>query len=100
MATYLDRAQLARHPGYRDRVQVAMVVTAVNVASEGPSGDDRKDSLRAALATNVLNDPNGYVERFTWAVLSNPVIADSGLSTSDSDLEYTMSTVWDALAGV
>jgi len=98
--TFLDTAALAEHRSFRDRVAVAMTKTAVNVAAEGPSDDARKDSLRSALATNVLNDPLGYTERFTWAVLTNAQVAANGLNAPDGDLEYTLSTVWDAIAGV
>lgn len=100
MASYLDRAALAKHEGFRDRVMVAMIVTAVNVAAEGASSDQRKDSLRAALATNALNDPAGYIDRFAWATVSNATVADAGINAPDGDLEYVMASLWDALAGV
>jgi hypothetical protein len=100
MADYLQRAQLAEHKGFQQRVQVAMIVTAVNVASEPESGDARRDGLRAALATNVLNDPDGYVRRFAWATVTNAVVAEAGLNAPDGDLEFLMSSFWDGMAGV
>lgn len=100
MATYLDRAALAKHEGFRDRVRIAMLITAVNVAAEAPSGDQRKDDLRAALATNVLADPVAYTERFSWAAVTNPTVADGGLNSPDGDLEFVMASLWDGIAGV
>lgn len=100
MASYLDRAQLATHAGFRSRVQVAMLITAANVASEAASGDTRKDSLRAALATNVLNDPDGYAIRFAWATVTNPTVAEGGLNAPDGDLEFVIASLWDGIAGV
>lgn len=100
MASYLDRAALARHESFRSRVQLAMLVTAVSIANEGPSGDDRKDALRSALATNILNDPDGYVARFTWAIVTNPTVAEAGLNAPDGDLEFLAITMFDAIAGV
>ena len=100
MANYLDRANLAKHEGFRDRVRIAMLITAVNVSSEAPSGDQRKDSLRETLATNVLADPIAYTERFAWAAVTNPTVAEGGLTSPDGDLEFVMASLWDGIAGV
>jgi hypothetical protein len=70
---------------------------AVAVAAEAPSDDTRKDSLRATLATNVLNDPLGHVDRFAWAVASNTAVS---YSSADGDLQWTVNSLWDGLAGV
>lgn len=93
----LDSAQLARHPGFRDRVLSATMLAAVQVAAEAPSGDTRKDNLRATLATNVLNDPMGYVDRMTYAVVANPAVT---FEASDNDIQFSVNSVWDAVAGV
>lgn len=93
----LDQAQLAKHQGFRDRVLTAAVQAAVQVAAEAPSGDQRKDDLRATLATNVMNDPMGYVERFAWSVVQNAAIT---YESTDSDIQFTVNSVWDGLAGV
>jgi len=93
----LDQAQLARFDGFRDRVLVAAVQAAADVASEASSGDTRKDSLRATLATNVLNDPMGHLDRFAWAVARNVAIT---FASSDSDIQYTVNSMWDGMAGV
>lgn len=97
-----ETAALARHETFRDRVGMAVVKAAVNVAAELPADppDTRKDELRANLATNVLNDPDGHRARFTWAVLSNAAVAGAGLDAPDGDIEFTVASVWDAIAGV
>lgn len=100
VATLLDSAALARHEGFRDRVTVAMLKTAVAVAAEAPSGDARTDQLRADLATNTLNDPLGYTERFTWGVVTNATVADAGLKAPDGDIEYVVVSIWNHVAGV
>lgn len=98
--SYADRAALAAHPGFRDRVRVAAVVTAVNVAAETPNADQRVASLRKTLATNTLGDPIGATDKFTWAVLTNATVGANGLAATDGDLEFTVSSIWNALAGV
>jgi hypothetical protein len=100
MASLADAAALAEHSGFRSRVRVAALRAAVAVASEASSGDAGTDGIRATLATNVLNDPEGYTPRFAWAVVTNPTVADAGLSASDGDLEFVVASVWNALAGV
>lgn len=97
---YLDDASLAQHRGFRDRVLVATMRTAVAVAAKAPSNDASYDAIRASLATNVLNDPLGNVERFAWAVITEPTIASSGLATTDGDLDAELAAIWDAIAGV
>jgi hypothetical protein len=93
----LDQSQLARFDGFRDRVLVAAVQAAADVASEASSGDSRKDNLRATLATNVLNDPEGHLDRFAWATARNVAIT---FQSSDSDIQYTVNSMWDGMAGV
>lgn len=100
MPTLYDRSSLAQHPGFRDRVTARAILTAIYVSTEASSGDSRKDSLRKSLATNVLNDPKGYTERFAWAAVSNDEVATAGTASLDSDLEYVTSFVWDQMAGV
>jgi hypothetical protein len=98
--SYVDDLGTAQHSIFRGRVRMAAVKAAVAVANEGPSGDERRDSLRGNLATNVLADPAGYEERFVWAVLTNSAVAAAGIAAPDGDLDYVMTTVWDALAGL
>lgn len=97
---YVDDIATATHDIFRGRVRVAAVKTAVAVANEAESGDPRRDGLRNTLATNVLNDPLAYTERFTWAMLTNGTVAAAGINATDNDLDYVMTTIWDAVAGV
>jgi hypothetical protein len=45
---------------------------------------------------NVLADPTGWAPRFALAVVTNPVIT---VASSDSDIQFTVNSVWDAIAG-
>lgn len=95
--TLHDQAELAQFKGFQDRVLVAAVQAARDVAAEAPSGDPRKDELRATLATNLLASPESYAERFSWAVAANGSIS---FASSDSDIQWTVNSLWDAFAGV
>lgn len=92
-----DQAQLATFPTFRERVLIATVQAARDVAAEEPSGDARKDDLRSTLATNVLNDPEGYMDRFAWGTAANVAIT---YESTDSDIQFTVNSMWDSVAGV
>lgn len=92
-----DQAQLATFPTFRERVLIATVQAAKDVAAEAPSGDQRVDDLRNSLAINILNDPEGYMDRFSWAVAANPAIT---YASNDGDIQFTVNSVIDAIAGV
>lgn len=93
----LDQAMLAQHAGFRDRVLVAAMKSAVDISSEPASADARKDSMRKTLATNVLNGPAAHVDRFSWAVVQN---ANITYVSNDADIQFTVNSVWNGIAGV
>lgn len=96
---FTDRAALARDATFQDRVQVAYVKAAVNVGAEAASSQPSYDAYyrRAALSVQVLNNPSQFREPYTWAVIHNDAISDA---SSDSDIEWTVNSLWDAMAGV
>jgi hypothetical protein len=93
----VDIADLATDPAFRRRVRAAMVVAAVQVAAEqaNPNQPERSN-LRRSLATNIFADLDDHEERFAHAVAANPVITTD---SSDSDLQFTVNSVFDAVAG-
>lgn len=95
MAVFIDQAYLAQHPGFRDRVRVAVVTAAINVAAEI---DDATETsrLRRAHSQNVLRDQDDWAERYAWAVASNPVIE---FDSPDNDIQFTVNSQFNALAG-
>lgn len=98
MATTLtDIADLAVHPRFIRLVQAAITKAAVAVGNEAI--DDTPRSLhRHSLAQRVLDgsDDDAQARRFAWALAADSAIT---LSSSDGDLEWTVASVWDAIAG-
>lgn len=90
-----DSAALARFPPFRDRVTVAMMTAAKDVAAETVS-DGETYRLRRALAVNVLLDPDAHAARFAWAVVTNPVIT---FDSPDDAIQYTINSLWNGIAG-
>ena len=109
-ATHLESWDLANgvDTDFRNRVQIALVRIARQIAGESQGTLTGKQQIkRAALATNILGVQivNGqeligsevWLLPFANAVAENPVITSS---STDSDIEFTITTVFDDLAGV
>lgn len=92
---FSDSAYLATHPGFRDRVRIAMLTAAGDVGSETDDGSEYR-RLRRALAVNVQLDQAAYAERFAWVVATNPAVT---FASNDGDIQYTVNSHWDAMAG-
>lgn len=92
---FRDQLDLAQSPAFIARVQMALVKSAVAVSSEEQTTVYHE--TRAQWATQVLRDPEHYAARVAVGVASNAAItADS----SDSDIEFTVNSQWNAYAGV
>lgn len=91
----IDQAQLASDGSFRARVQVALVAAALDIVGE--SSDTPSSYARQLLGLKILTDPDSMTPRFTWAVVANPAIS---AESSDNDIAYTITTVWDDVAGV
>lgn len=88
-------ADIAMHPGFARRVRVAMVSAAIAVGGEADDGTETA-RLRRAHAVNVLMDQDNYATRYAWSVASNAAIT---LDSSDNDLQFTVNSQWNAMAG-
>lgn len=96
-ATLDDIYTLAHRSSFRERVQAAAVKAAVDVAAETPDQGERS-RLRRALAARVLENREGidYAALFALPVAANPVIT---AGSSDNDIQFTVNSIWDAMAG-
>lgn len=114
MPTFLDQYNLANDPNFQNRVRMASISAALAILSEarGKGFDDYHDK-RAVLANSVLGvtantspmgglsmppaDPEPTIQRIALAVSSNPAI---DAPSSDSDIQFTVNSMWDPLAGI
>lgn len=99
--SYIAVNDLAESASFKTRVKVAIVKAAGYLIHEDATGftPARRDK-RYNLARAVLSDPNGMAAQFVWPVVANTTIAAEGLDAPDSDLDYQVSAIWDAMAGV
>jgi hypothetical protein len=90
-----DVVDLAVNPTFLRRVTAAAVNAAVAVGAESFDGSAYR-LMRRALVVKVLEDPQLWGTRFAYAAANNTAIT---VDTSDSDLQWTVNSVWDAMAG-
>lgn len=102
MASYSDLGTISTLPDFQRRVAVAMGVAAVNVYSE--AGTTTGHAARALYATNVLNG-NYNLQAICFSVLQNATVQVEASTTAtnngipDTDIQFTVNSVWNALAG-
>lgn len=76
MAVYVEQAIRAQNNSFRNQVRIAMVSTARDIAGESKNGlTDAKFGKRQALAYQVLNNQDGYLDRFAWLVAANTALS-------------------------
>jgi hypothetical protein len=90
-----DMTDLATWPPFIRKVTAAATTAAVNIGAEEFDGTNYK-LQRRALVKQVLEDPNLWGSRFAYAVAQNPAIT---FASSDNDIQFTVNSVWDAMAG-
>jgi hypothetical protein len=97
LANFVDATATPEAEDFRRRVQMAMVKVAIDVIGEAPTTNNETDRKRFELAFQVLSSSQGFLNAFAMAVAANPAIT---AASSDGDLEFTVITVWNDLAGV
>ena len=96
--TYADQAALAVNAAFRDRVKVATVTAAVAIQGEAVGAfSEQEYQKRQKLSSKVLINPGGQLESFVWAVVQNAAITSS---STDGDIQFTVNSVGDDIAGV
>lgn len=92
---FADMAYLAEHPGFRDRVRVAMIAAAIDIGAEEFDGSEYR-RLRRAHAVNALLNQEEYAHVYAWVVAANAGIS---FAANDGDIQFTINSRWDAVAG-
>lgn len=97
---FLGQIALAENGEFQARVRQAVVTAAVDIMADAPVNTPQAIAVhakRAALATRVLLDPTSLQRAWAYMVVSNPAISAESI---DSDLQWTVSSMWNAMAGV
>lgn len=94
-ATLSEIADLATWPPFMRRIRAAVAKAAVDIGAE-LAAETPRSQIRRSLSVNVFASLDDYTARFALAVARNPVITND---SSDSDIEFTVNSVWDVIAG-
>lgn len=104
---YLDSSYLADADDFRRRVQIALLTAAKDVMVEDNTVASHAE--RVVFAKKVLGDPEAQTSDVVKVVVTNPAIDatenKTGLgryttTASDSDIQFTINSLFNALAGV
>ena len=95
--TLREQINLARDPRFLDQVQQALILVAGLVSSETVATANHTN--RANLAYQVKNDPEQFVQRFSYGVTADPtVLGYDPTSTGDALVIAAITAEWDAMA--
>lgn len=100
---FVNQLTLAKDEAFRDKVRMAAITAAVNVAGEAQNALFNAAYLkRQGLASRVLaaagyGEHGEVLDMFVWAVAQNGAITAVSL---DSDIQFQVNAVWSDCAGV
>ena len=96
--TFAEQIELAEDGLFQSRVRQAAITAAIAVMAETPTAAAQAaHEKRTALALRILSEPTGMQRAWAYAVAANPSITAESV---DSDIEWTVNGLWDAMAGV
>ncbi len=103
MAKYDDLIKIAGNTGFQDRIKYALTSAAISVYNELSSTTGH--TARVAYASSIIGG-NYNLAPASLAVLTNTSIAAEATIGSapdynvpDSDIQFAVNSLWDALAG-
>ena len=90
-----EQHALAVDPAFVDRVEQAVITTAIAVSSEDPATPGNTE--RAALAYRVLHDSREYARKFGHGLVTH---AQANSTPPDSGILNFTAALWNAYAGL
>jgi len=93
--TLQERYDLGADPIFRARCQSAALQSAANVMAEEPSTAGHAE--RTAFANKVLLQPSLLSQAMAFGIAAAPAINES---STDSDIQFTTNSLWNAWSGV
>lgn len=96
----ITKWQTATNPDFKARIKVLLIGSCIDIIGEDPANKSTAYiEKRHSLAVQILNNPEFFIERFAFAVVSyNSSIITT--ESSDSDIQWTVNTVFSDIAGV
>lgn len=96
---FSDDLDLANNGKFRVKIRIAITKTANSVAGETPASpaNTALDDKRHALSQNVYSDVEIWTDRFALACAAQGTLTTA---STDADVEFTVASLWNDLAGV
>ena len=97
---FLGQIELAENGAFQARVRQAVITAAIAILADQPANTPQAIDLhkrRTALASKILADPLSSQRAWSYAIVSNVAIDED---STDSDIQWTVSAMWNAMAGV
>jgi hypothetical protein len=97
---FLGQIQLAEDGEFQARVRQAAITAAVDIMADRPANTPQAiatHALRAKMALEVLRNPGNWARPIAAMVASNVSIT---AESPDSDIQWTVNAMWDAISGV
>lgn len=91
--TAAEQYDLSHDTLFLRRVQMIIQKSAIAIAAEDPATANH--AQRVAFGNKVLMNPSGYAELMAQGVTTNAAIT---ISSTDSDIEFTVNSEWNAYA--
>lgn len=96
----LDKYQTCTNVDFRARVKILLIGSAIDIIGENPVG---KSELfikkRHELAVQILNNPDSYIDRFCFAIVSYNS-STLTVNSPDSDIQWTINSLFSDIAGI
>jgi len=92
----LDAMEVADEFGFQQRVEFFLKKASIAVMAEALSTAGHAE--RVIYAKDVLDGSASTIEA-TQAVVTNATIEAAGLASTDSDIEFTVNSMFSALSG-
>lgn len=94
---YSDNYAAALNIAFQQRVQGSMIAAAISISAEATSTADHGN--RVALARQVMQSPQSWVQSFSFAVAVNLAVT-SVSAVTDAQIDTSVAAIWNAMAGV
>ncbi len=105
--TFNEQINLAQHGDFKRQVKMAIIKSALDTVGEAPASspaniplDDARHDLGVQILDDILFGDSTLLIRFAYACAANNNLVADQASNSDADVQFTVNTIYDDMAGV
>lgn len=96
----ITKYQTAVNPDFKARIKILLIGSCIDIIGEDPANKTTAYiEKRHSLAVQILNNPEMFIERFAFAIVSYNS-STINLDSPDGDIQWTINTVFSDIAGL